>query len=209
MISLVDYSGGGGALFNGSRSAMISYSELGAQVAHNRDLLRSLPRPAVAFQFAANSASFVAAYLACLAEGVPLGLGEPAEAARRRVINAYRPSLLILPRSDTIPDGYSRVGDMAGADLVLWQAARGAYEVSPHPELALLLSTSGSTGDSKFVRLSLANLEANARSISQYLELGPGEVAVQSLPMHYSYGLSILNSHLSTGGTVALTGHST
>ena len=208
MISLVDFSARGAALFDGGRSAELSYEELGARVSMNRALLRQLPRPAVAFQFAVNSAACVASYLACLAEGVPLGLGEPAETSRTRVIEAYRPSALILARTERIPGGYTTLGELAGSELVLCQAEGGAYPVAPHPNLALLLATSGSTGDSKFVRLSLENLEANARSISQYLGLGPGEVAAQSLPMHYSYGLSVLNSHLASGGALALIGHS-
>jgi acyl-CoA synthetase (AMP-forming)/AMP-acid ligase II len=52
------------------------------------------------------------------------------------------------------------------------------------------------------------NVLANAVSIAEYLELGPGERAIQSLPMYYSYGLSVLNSHLVSGGTVVLTSDS-
>ena len=58
------------------------------------------------------------------------------------------------------------------------------------------------------MRLTARNLEANASAIAEYLALGPGERAIQSLPMHYSYGLSVLNSHLLAGGTVVLTPHS-
>ena len=52
------------------------------------------------------------------------------------------------------------------------------------------------------------NLLSNASRIAEYLGLNTGERAVQSLPMHYSYGLSVLNSHLVAGGTVVLTPHS-
>ena len=40
---------------------------------------------------------------------------------------------------------------------------------SLHPELALLLSTSGTTGSPKLVRLSADNLAANAAAIDEYL----------------------------------------
>jgi acyl-CoA synthetase (AMP-forming)/AMP-acid ligase II len=70
------------------------------------------------------------------------------------------------------------------------------------------LTTSGSTGSPKLVRLAARNLESNARRIAEYLDLGPGERAVQSLPIYYSYGLSVLNSHLVAGGSVVLTPHS-
>ncbi|MEZ5407524.1 MAG: AMP-binding protein [Acidimicrobiales bacterium] len=74
-----------------------------------------------------------------------------------------------------------------------------------HPDLALLLSTSGSTGSPKLVRLSHRNLAANARSIASYLGLGPGDAAITSLPLSYCYGLSVLHSHLVAGATTVLT----
>lgn len=196
------------ALLMADSGHAVRYGELDEWIEANRQLLRGLPRPALAFQFAPNSDGAVASYLACLAEGVPLGLGEPAITSRTRVIEAYLPSALILPAKETAPEQYEIVGGMSGGELRLWRRSSGAYHVTPHRDLALLLATSGSTGDAKFVRLSLANLQANARSISTYLGLEPGEIAIQSLPLHYSYGLSVLNSHLLAGAAVALTSHS-
>ena len=77
--------------------------------------------------------------------------------------------------------------------------------VALHPELALLLSTSGTTGSPKLVRLSYNNLVSNASSISEYLGLDSSETAISSLPMNYSFGLSIINSHLFVGGSVVMT----
>ncbi|MCW2813909.1 MAG: AMP-dependent synthetase and ligase, partial [Nocardioides sp.] len=74
-----------------------------------------------------------------------------------------------------------------------------------HPDLALLLSTSGSTGSPKLVRLSRPNVLANARSIADYLDLTPHDRAITSLPLHYCYGLSVLTSHLVAGAAVVLT----
>src|SRR5208282_3550311 len=72
-------------------------------------------------------------------------------------------------------------------------------------DLSLLLSTSGSTGSPKFVRLRRANLEANAESIRQALAISGQDVPVAHLPIHYSYGLSVLNSHLFAGASILLT----
>lgn len=69
----------------------------------------------------------------------------------------------------------------------------------------LLLSTSGSTGSSKFVRLSSENIQANAESISEYLNINSYDKAITSLPIYYSFGLSVVNSHLLSGGTIVLT----
>lgn len=73
------------------------------------------------------------------------------------------------------------------------------------PELALLLPTSGSTGNPKLVRISQANILANTKSICQYLELTEHDRAVTSLPMSYTYGLSVINTLLYAGGSIFLT----
>jgi acyl-coenzyme A synthetase/AMP-(fatty) acid ligase len=73
-----------------------------------------------------------------------------------------------------------------------------------YDELALLLTTSGSTGSPKFVRQSYANVRANAESIAEYLHLNEKERPITTLPMSYTYGLSIINSHLLVGASIIL-----
>ncbi len=82
---------------------------------------------------------------------------------------------------------------------------RGAQHHDLHPELALLLSTSGSTGSPKLVRLSVANLLANAESIADYLAISDTDCAATTLPMSYCYGLSVIHSHLLRGAALLLT----
>ena len=77
-----------------------------------------------------------------------------------------------------------------------------------HPDVAVLLSTSGSTGNPKAVRLSHRNLEANADSIVQALGLSARDRVLTSLPGAYSYGLSVINSTLAVGGALVLTSDS-
>ncbi|MCV7279638.1 AMP-binding protein [Mycolicibacterium flavescens] len=74
-----------------------------------------------------------------------------------------------------------------------------------HPDLAMLLSTSGSTGSPKLVRLSYTNLLSNAHAISDYLTITENDVAATTLPMSYCYGLSVVNSHLLSGAGLLLT----
>lgn len=74
-----------------------------------------------------------------------------------------------------------------------------------YDELCLMLTTSGSTGSPKFVRQSYKNVKANALSIVEYLELDESERPITTLPMNYTYGLSIINSHLMVGATLLLT----
>jgi long-chain acyl-CoA synthetase len=77
-----------------------------------------------------------------------------------------------------------------------------------HDELALLFTTSGSTGSPKMVRISYENLSSNAQSIADFLSLTKRERPVTVLPMNYSYGLSVINSHLYVGATILLTDRS-
>ncbi len=134
----------------------------------------------------ADAASAIA-YLAAFRAGHAVILLE-ADADPTAIIDIYDPRYVISGDQVEVRE------DAAPADL--------------HPDLRLLLSTSGSTGSPKLVRLTEANVAANAASIAQYLELGPGERAIASLPLSYSYGLSVLNSHVHAGASIAFTPHS-
>lgn len=74
-----------------------------------------------------------------------------------------------------------------------------------YEELGLLLTTSGSTGSPKFVRQSYRNIQANAEAIAEYLLLDDTERPITTLPMNYTYGLSIINSHFLVGATLLVT----
>ncbi|SFN00066.1 class I adenylate-forming enzyme family protein [Dokdonella immobilis] len=71
-------------------------------------------------------------------------------------------------------------------------------------DLAMILYTSGTTGAPKGVMLSHANLAANVDSIVRYLELGKDDSIVSVLPFYYSYGASVLHTHLSVGAFLVI-----
>lgn len=71
-----------------------------------------------------------------------------------------------------------------------------------HPELKLMLSTSGTTGSPKFVKLSENNLVENALSIIDYLPITVTDSTPLNLPVYYSYGLSVLTSNSIAGGKI-------
>lgn len=150
---------------------------------------RLLPGRAFALTCAPTLAT-VATWLGALRRGaVPLMLdAELSDAAAAALRDRYRLGLHV--------DG--RAG---GEGLWHGSAADGP---ATHPDLALLMSTSGSTASPKLVRLSRRAVAANATSIVQYLSLQADDVAITTLPLHYSYGLSVLNSHLAAGACVAL-----
>jgi long-chain acyl-CoA synthetase len=69
---------------------------------------------------------------------------------------------------------------------------------------ALILYTSGTTGRPKGVVLSHANLIANVDAVVAYLELTGADSIVSSLPFYYSYGASVLHTHLAVGARLVI-----
>ncbi len=121
----------------------------------------------------------------------------------RKLIDIYRPAYLWMPTVLASQfAGFCPVYDDWGY-VLLKTSFNCQYPL--FDDLALLLTTSGSTGSPKLVRLSLSNLEANTQSIVEYLQLDQSERPISTLPMNYSYGLSIINSHLAVGATLLMT----
>ena len=161
----------------------VSYRELATRVAGLRARLAGERR--LVLLRGSNTVGTIASYLAALSAGHAV-LIAPADK----------------PISWLTDAGYD-------PDIVLTDGAIERVRECPrypiHPDLALLLSTSGSTGSGKLVRLSRENLEANAESIASYLEITANDRAVTTLPMHYCYGLSVIHSYLLRGASLLLT----
>ena len=138
----------------------------------------------------ANEIDVVVTYLAALRAGHPV-LIAPGDNSDHLdgLIDAYRPDLV--------------VRNIDGRTAIEKHGRRSRHQL--HPDLALLLSTSGSTGSPKLVRLSHRNVQANAESIAEYLGIRATDRAVTTLPMHYCYGLSVIHSHLLRGAALILT----
>lgn len=118
----------------------------------------------------------------------------------------YRPAYIWLPEEDVsdlpVGEGCRPVFGAFGYTLL-----KTPFEGGPalYDGLALLLTTSGSTGSPKLVRQSYENIRANTESIAEYLHLTREDRPITTLPMNYTYGLSILNTHLFVGAHILLT----
>jgi acyl-CoA synthetase (AMP-forming)/AMP-acid ligase II/acyl carrier protein len=145
---------------------------------------------------AANtSLNSIVAYIAALRAGVPVILSPYDKVDTIENINkVFKPTIIYKPQENSLEINHK------ADNLEIKQKFPN--------ELAVMLSTSGSTGSAKLVKLSDININANANSISEYLLLDSTERAITSLPIYYSYGLSIINSHLSVGASIVLTGSS-
>jgi len=116
------------------------------------------------------------------------------------LIKTYSPQYIWLPKkANTFSYGVA----FEYKNYVLLETQLTPFKL--HDELALLLTTSGSTGSPKLVRQSYKNIFSNAEAIAEYLEIDQYEKPITSLPMNYTYGLSIINSHLLKGAAILLT----
>jgi long-chain acyl-CoA synthetase len=132
----------------------------------------------------------VVRYLACLRESiVPLLLpSDIDESLMQYLYELYKPALSF---------GLDGLHDIELHSM-------SVSNVGLPKNLAVLLSTSGSTGSAKLVKLSHDNLDQNAKAICEYLKVDFRDKAHCSLPLSYSYGLSVLNTHLQAGACVYL-----
>ncbi len=168
---------------------VVTYGVLADLVARRQDQLGTTRRLVVLE--AAPEIDFVATYLACLGGGHPVLLAPPGAIGTRswsELVERFDPDVVV--RRDS---GWTLEERRPGSRHEL------------HPDLCLLLSTSGSTGSPRLVRLSHENVTSNAAAIADLLGLRPEDRATTSLPLHYCYGLSQLHSHLEVGASVWLT----
>lgn len=180
-----------------------TYEELNT---HVTNLAKLLPQEkSLMLIMANNSTSAIVGYLAALQSKTALML------LPQQVENDYFETLLtqFLPQfiwtSQNFDNRFTPLTRLNSFTLYKLPAST-PYNINP--DLALILPTSGSTGSIKMVRLSYKNLAENAVSIASYLSLTSTERPITLLPMHYSYGLSIINSHLLVGATLLLSNDS-
>ncbi len=183
----------------------ITYRQLDTDIRSVGGYLKTDKRSLVLLLTENNYVS-ICLYLSCLHFDYPVMLVDSTikRELLDEIITNYAPDYIVTNATDF--DKYGETINIVTERVrVKLIQNKQASDVLLNDQLSLLLSTSGSTGSSKFVRLSKENILANAASIAQYLTINSKQVAVTNLPFHYSYGLSIINSHLFSGAKSVIT----
>jgi acyl-CoA synthetase (AMP-forming)/AMP-acid ligase II len=191
----------GARLIDAASGGTTGGADLRARVAEVAARLGALP-PGALFARTSIDVPSILRYLGAFAAGRAVALLDPSlePVVLADLVERFRPAAVLGTDSEP-PPGYAT--DSAAGEAWVRQDPGGT---EPHPDLAVLLATSGSTGNPKMVRLSRSAVLANARSIAEALGISEDEVAPTTLPLHYSYGLSVLNSHLVAGAAVLVDG---
>jgi len=189
------------------RNDRLTYHELSE---HGKNLCRAVGKRCLVFQICGNEMGSLIGYTGFLNGRIVCAMLK-ADLDENMMLGLYRqycPSFIWTSakyREYPFYEECEKVYEDHGYILL-----RTPYKELPalHEELALLLTTSGSTGSARFVRQSYANIRANTDSIVEYLHLDSSERPITTLPMNYTYGISIINSHLDVGATILLTDRS-
>src|SRR3989338_7950721 len=168
--------------------------------------------------FLENSCEYVIAYFGILKIGaVVVGLNSQYVARELKVLlNDCSPKIIITDLKHSGAAGEALKNSSNPARL--WIAVKtfmnenGISEeitlLEPDPcddrDLAVIIYPSGTTGKPKGVMLSHSNISANADSIIEYLELTPEDKIMVILPFYYSYGMSLLTTHIKVGAAMVI-----
>lgn len=127
----------------------------------------------------------------------------------KAIIQSYKPKFLYIPRSlcEQFKDikHYTLIANYKNYDIYM---SKFPIPMKLFDDLALTLSSSGSTGSPKIIRVSYKNILSNTIDIVNYLSLSSEDKSITTLPFNYSYGLSVLNTHLYVGGSLVITNYS-
>lgn len=185
-------------LFINAASRTITYADW----YHHADALKAIiANRSLAAIICRNTFGSALSYVCCLQNRiVPLLIDHDMDAGlMKRLIDTYKPAYIFQPTANASNSQSLYTLE----DYSLYQHA--THSPALFEDLALLLTTSGSTGSPKLVRQSYQNIQSNAASIAQYLKLDASHRPISTLPMHYTFGLSVINSHLLVGAAEYLT----
>jgi acyl-CoA synthetase (AMP-forming)/AMP-acid ligase II len=180
----------------------VSYSQL---IQQTDKFKKYFDDKCIVFNLSSNCLESVVGYIGFLrAKVVPLLISNNIHSDLfDNLIKSYQPAFVWLPTS--------KIFNLSDYHEVYSYRNYALYKSNSAPiqkintDLALLLSTSGSTGSPKLVRQSYKNINSNAASIAQYLNISSNDRPITTLPMSYTFGLSIINSHFLCGSTIILT----
>ena len=180
---------------------LISYNDLTKKI---EEFSKNIKKRSLIFLLCKNNLESIVGYLGSVKSNCAISLIDEkiSDESFIKLVDNYQPDFIFFDKRRIKKlDSFSTSYSYESFELL---EAKKKIRKKLNDNLALLISTSGSTGTSKLVRLSADNLKENISSIIQYLDISQKDISITTLPMSYVYGLSIINTHLNQGASIVL-----
>lgn len=118
------------------------------------------------------------------------------------IISLYKPNYIFVNKNYQFFDSEYKLNNEINNFELFEQKKYKKIKVDQN--LAILLTTSGSTGSTKFVKLSYQNILDNTKNIIKYLNIKKNHRTITTMPPSYSYALSIINTHFYAGASIVI-----
>ena len=174
----------------------------------SKNISKNIKNRCLVFLLCGNNLESISGYLGFLKSNCVISMIDErmSEKHLNRLISIYKPDFIFLKKKkNKFLENYSSIYSFYNYELL---EINKKVKIKIDNNLSLLLSTSGSTGASKYVRQSVENVYNNTESILKYLNISDADISITTLPMSYVYGLSIINTHLSRGACIVLNNYS-
>ena len=182
-------------------SKKITYKEL---LIDSKKISNKISNNTLVLIICINTLEFLQVYVGCTKAKIPMMFvdSEITEIAFKKLLSQYRPGYLYIPKNkNKLSNNFTRIFN--NGIYALYKT--NFNNIKLNKDLSLLLSTSGSTGSAKYVKLSYKNISSNAIAISKYLKISYKDRSITTMKANYTFGLSIINSHLIKGASIILT----
>lgn len=173
----------------------------------SEELKKKIKKRLLVFLICDNQLSIIFYYICLLKIKIPILLVDSKTDKKEiiKLIEQYKPYYIVSDKSfiKDLKDLTLNVIDIFKTSCLYKTNFKSNYKINPN--LSLLLPTSGSVGSPKFVNLSYTNIDDNTKKIISYLKINFKDRAITNMPFAYSYMLSIINSHIDSGGSIFIT----
>ena len=150
------------------------------------------------------SSEFLMTYISLIRKDLKIMFIDPNTDKKdiKEIIQSYKPLYIFINKKFIYVINNYKINSELNENIILENKKDENYEI--FKDLALLIGTSGSTGSKKICTNFKNNLYSNTKNISNYLRIQPEDITITTLPLHYTYGLSIVNTHIFSGSGICI-----
>ena len=185
-----------------------TYSNIIKEIKYLRNKI-NLSEKKIAILVSNNFFSFIIIYLSCLIYKTKIIIINESsfKINHKKIIQDFKPDYIFSTIKLSVSSFLKNKYGNKYKDYFIFEKKK-KNKIKFNNEIAILLPTSGSTGVPKFACLTYENLISNTKSIASYLNINKSSSTITSLDPGYSYGLSIINSHLYMGSKLVINRYS-